>query len=127
VIWNLLANAAKFTPNSGRITIELAEAVDVAEIQVTDTGIGIEAAFLPHVFDKFRQADTSRTRSHGGLGLGLAIVRHLVESHGGTVHAHSYGGEQGSTFVVRLPLRAVARAGHAGRGKERSAAKAEPI
>jgi len=113
VVWNLLANSVKFTPPGGRILVELRETPGHAQIRVTDTGIGIEADFLPHVFDRFRQADASRTRLHGGLGLGLAIVRHLVESHGGTVHAHSYGGEQGSTFVVRLPLRAVARAGHA--------------
>jgi signal transduction histidine kinase len=106
VVWNLLANSVKFTPNEGRITVELVEASGYAEIHVTDTGIGIEANFLPHVFEKFRQADTSRTRPHGGLGLGLAIVRHLVESHGGTVHAHSLGEQQGTTFIVRLPLRA---------------------
>jgi PAS domain S-box-containing protein len=105
VVWNLLANSVKFTPHSGRVTIELAEAAGQAEIRVTDTGIGIEAEFLPHVFEKFRQADTSRTRSSGGLGLGLAIVRHLVESHGGTVHAHSSADEEGSIFVVCLPLR----------------------
>jgi signal transduction histidine kinase len=104
-VWNLLANSVKFTPHSGRVTIELAEAAGQAEIRVTDTGIGIEAEFLPHVFEKFRQADTSRTRSSGGLGLGLAIVRHLVESHGGTVHAHSSADEEGSIFVVCLPLR----------------------
>ena len=105
VIWNLLANAVKFTPNAGHISIELVETPGNAEIRVSDTGIGIEAEFLPHVFDKFRQANTSRTRQHTGLGLGLAIVRHLVESHGGTVYAQSSGGEQGATFVVRLPLR----------------------
>lgn len=104
VFWNLLANAVKFTPNKGRIAVELKEEGGQAEVCVTDTGIGIEADFLPHVFDKFRQADTSRTRAHGGLGLGLAIVRHLVESHGGTVHARSSGDDQGSTFIVRLPL-----------------------
>jgi PAS domain S-box-containing protein len=109
VIWNLLANSVKFTPNDGHIVVELAESHGYAEIRVTDTGIGIEPAFLPHVFEKFRQADTSRTRPHGGLGLGLAIVRHLVESHGGTVHAESPGEEQGATFVVNLPLRPAAR------------------
>jgi signal transduction histidine kinase len=110
VVWNLLANSVKFTPNSGKIVVELTESHGFAEIHVSDTGIGIDPAFLPHVFDKFRQADTSRTRLHGGLGLGLAIVRHLVESHGGTVHAESPGEEQGATFVVRLPLRPAARA-----------------
>ena len=108
VVWNLLSNAVKFTPNAGGIAVEVLETTGHAEIRVSDTGIGIEAEFLPHVFDKFRQADTSRTRPHGGLGLGLAIVRHIVESHGGTVHAHSNGTEKGATFVVRLPLRGVA-------------------
>jgi signal transduction histidine kinase len=109
VVWNLLANAVKFTPKSGCVTVELGETQGQAEIRVSDTGIGIEPDFLPYVFEKFRQADTSRTRVHGGLGLGLAIVRHLVESHGGTVHALSSGDEQGATFVVRLPLRSKAR------------------
>ena len=85
IMWNLLANAVKFTPNRGRILIELADVEGSVEIRVADNGIGIDADFLPFVFDRFRQANTSRTRVHGGLGLGLAIVRHLVESHGGTV------------------------------------------
>lgn len=110
VMWNLLANSVKFTPAAGRITVELVETPSHVEIRVTDTGIGIDAGFLPYVFERFRQADASRTRAHGGLGLGLAIVRHLVESHGGTVHADSSGDEQGSTFIVRLPIPAVARA-----------------
>jgi len=110
VIWNLLANSVKFTPSGGHVAIDLMEAEAHAEIRVTDTGIGIEAGFLPYVFERFRQADTSRTRVHGGLGLGLAIVRHIVESHGGTVHAESSGDEQGATFIVRFPLRTVARA-----------------
>jgi PAS domain S-box-containing protein len=114
VVWNLLANAVKFTPNAGSIAVEVLETSGQAEIRVTDTGIGIEPEFLPHVFDKFRQADTSRTRPHGGLGLGLAIVRHIVESHGGTVQAHSNGTEQGSTFVVRLPVRSAAHYHRAG-------------
>ena len=109
VIWNLLANAVKFTPNGGCIVIELADVDGAVEVRVTDNGIGIDADFLPFVFDRFRQADTSRTRVHGGLGLGLAIVRHLVESHGGTVHAQSSGDEQGSTFIVRLPTRIATR------------------
>ena len=109
IVWNLLANSVKFTANRGHIAVKLAQTGNYAEIGVTDNGIGIDAGFLPHVFDRFRQADTSRTREHGGLGLGLAIVRHLVESHGGTVHAHSLGGERGSTFLVRLPLRPAAR------------------
>jgi len=105
VVWNLLSNAVKFTPNAGHITIELEEAAAHAEIKISDNGIGIDADFLPHVFDKFRQANTSRTRPHAGLGLGLAIVRHIVESHGGTVQAYSSGSELGATFVVRLPVR----------------------
>jgi PAS domain S-box-containing protein len=109
IVWNLLANAVKFTPHSGHILIKLSQHGDYAEIGVTDNGIGIEAGFLPHVFDRFRQADASRTRVHGGLGLGLAIVRNLAESHGGTVQAHSSGGEQGATFVVKLPLRPAVR------------------
>ena len=109
VVWNLLANSVKFTPHSGRIRVQLVERSGHAEIRVSDTGIGIEPEFLPHVFDKFRQANTSRTRPHGGLGLGLAIVRHLVESHGGTVYAQSSADEQGATFVVKLPLRAAIR------------------
>jgi PAS domain S-box-containing protein len=109
VFWNLLANAVKFTPRDGKILVQLREAGGLVEVHVTDTGIGIEANFLPYIFEKFRQADTSRTRLHGGLGLGLAIVRHLVESHGGTVQAVSSGDEQGSTFIVRLPLRSAAR------------------
>jgi PAS domain S-box-containing protein len=109
IVWNLLANSVKFTPQSGRILIKLSQHGEAAEIGVTDNGIGIDAEFLPHVFDRFRQADTSRTRIYGGLGLGLAIVRHLAESHGGTVQAYSSGGEQGATFVVTLPLRPAAR------------------
>ena len=109
IVWNLLANSVKFTPQAGHIQIQLSQHGDHAEIGVADNGIGIAAEFLPHVFDRFRQADTSRTRIYGGLGLGLAIVRHLAESHGGTVQAHSSGGEQGATFVVRLPVRPAAK------------------
>jgi len=107
VVWNLLSNAIKFTPRSGGITVRIGREESDAQIKVTDTGRGIDAAFLPHIFERFRQADSSTTRSHGGLGLGLAIVRHLVELHGGTVQAESEGLDQGSTFTVRLPLRAV--------------------
>ena len=118
VVWNLLANSVKFTPAGGEIAIELLyEGPSHAELRVSDTGIGIGPEFLPHVFDRFRQADASRTRAHGGLGLGLAIVRHLVESHGGTVHAASAGNRQGSTFTVKLPIRHMAqefKAAHAG-------------
>jgi signal transduction histidine kinase len=109
VVWNLLANAVKFTPNGGRVLIELEDSEGSVELRVSDNGIGIDPDFLPFVFDRFRQANTSRNRPHGGLGLGLAIVRHLVESHGGTVHAQSPGDEQGSTFIVRLPTRVATR------------------
>jgi PAS domain S-box-containing protein len=105
VVWNLLSNAIKFTPAGGRVTVELHRWDGHAEIVVTDTGIGISHEFLPHVFDRFRQADSSTTRTQGGLGLGLAIVRHLVEVHGGTVRAESGGDAKGSKFTVRLPMR----------------------
>jgi PAS domain S-box-containing protein len=105
VVWNLLSNAVKFTPAGGRIGIAVSANDDTAELCVTDTGAGISAAFLPFVFDKFRQADASATRQHGGLGLGLAIARHLAEMHGGTIEAHSEGEGRGATFRVKLPLR----------------------
>jgi PAS domain S-box-containing protein len=104
VVWNLLSNATKFTPPGGQITIRLALAGRYAELHVRDTGQGIHPDFLPYVFDRFRQADSSSQRPHGGLGLGLAIVRHLVELHGGTVEAASAGEGRGATFTVRLPL-----------------------
>jgi signal transduction histidine kinase/DNA-binding NarL/FixJ family response regulator len=106
IVWNLLSNAAKFTPPGGKITLSLGATVYGVEIRVTDSGIGIAPEFLPFVFDRFRQADSSSTRVHGGLGLGLAIVRQLVELHGGSVHAESAGTGRGSSFVVRLPSRA---------------------
>ena len=104
VIWNLLSNAIKFTPNDGIVRLEIERDEDFVEIRVKDTGVGIKEEFLPHVFDRFRQADASSIRKFGGLGLGLAIVRHITEMHGGTVHAFSGGENKGSTFVVRLPL-----------------------
>lgn len=104
VVWNLLSNAIKFTSPGGRVQIALKGKASQAQLQVSDTGKGISADFLPHVFDSFRQADASTTRSQGGLGLGLAIVRHLVELHGGTVSAESLGKGQGATFTVKLPL-----------------------
>src|SRR5437870_775152 len=107
VVWNLLSNAIKFTPKGGRIEVRLERADSWAQITVKDTGRGIKPGFLPHVFERFRQADSSTTRAHGGLGLGLAIVRHLVELHGGSVHADSPGEGRGATFAVRLPLLAV--------------------
>ena len=107
IVWNLLSNAIKFTPKRGRIQVCLQRINSHVEIVVTDTGQGISAEFLPYVFERFRQADSSITRSFGGLGLGLAIVRQLVELHGGTVHADSPGEGQGATFTVKLPLMAV--------------------
>lgn len=104
VLWNLLSNAVKFTPTGGRIEIKLETIGTDAQIQVIDTGRGINPEFLPYVFDYFRQADSSITRTFGGLGLGLAIVRHIVELHGGTVQAESPGDEQGATFTVKFPL-----------------------
>ncbi|MFN6561449.1 MAG: chemotaxis protein CheB [Nostoc sp. ChiSLP01] len=104
VIWNLLSNAIKFTPNNGRIEVLLQYIDEQAQIQISDTGQGIKADFLPYIFDRFTQADTSRTRTNRGLGLGLSIVRHLVELHGGTVEAQSPGEGQGATFIVKLPL-----------------------
>jgi signal transduction histidine kinase/ActR/RegA family two-component response regulator len=105
VVWNLLSNAVKFTPQDGTTRIAVRRAGDRDEIVISDTGMGIEPAFLPHVFDTFRQADASATRAYGGLGLGLAIVRNLVELHGGTVTAESPGRDRGATFTVGLPVR----------------------
>jgi signal transduction histidine kinase/ActR/RegA family two-component response regulator len=107
IIWNLLSNAVKFTPRDGRVTISLRRFESFAEIEVRDTGIGIEADFLPRVFERFRQAESALIRSHRGLGLGLAIVRHLTELHGGTVSAASDGEGKGATFILRLPLAAI--------------------
>jgi len=104
VAWNLLSNALKFTSENGRVTVRLDRDGAEARLTVSDDGCGIKPEFLPHVFDRFRQADSSYTRRHGGLGLGLAIVRHLVEMHGGTVTAASKGEDRGATFIVRLPL-----------------------
>jgi PAS domain S-box-containing protein len=104
VVWNLLSNAIKFTPRGGRVQIRLERVNSHIEIAVSDTGAGITPEFLPHVFDRFRQADQQTTRQHGGMGLGLSIVRHLVELHGGTVRAESPGEGQGSTFTVLLPV-----------------------
>jgi len=105
VVWNLLSNAVKFTPKAGRVQVRLQRVDSHVEIVVSDAGIGIASEFLPFVFDRFRQGDESRTRPPGGLGLGLALVRSLVELHGGTVTAESPGESRGATFVVRLPLR----------------------
>ncbi len=106
VLWNLLSNAVKFTPGGGRVEIGLTREGASTVIRVGDTGAGIAPEFLPHVFERFRQADMGTTRQHGGLGLGLAIVRHLVELHGGEVTAESAGIDRGATFTIRLPLKA---------------------
>ncbi|HTN90644.1 MAG TPA: ATP-binding protein, partial [Sorangium sp.] len=107
VAWNLLSNAAKFTPAGGRIDVALRRAGACAELSVTDTGPGVAPQFLPHLFERFRQADASSTRKHGGLGIGLSIVKHLVELHGGTVEVASPGERMGATFTVKLPLAGV--------------------
>jgi len=104
VFWNLLSNAIKFTGEGGRVQVGLAVSGGNAEVTVQDNGVGIPADFVPHVFELFRQRDSSNTRVYGGLGLGLSVVRHLVELHGGTVHAESLGEGRGATFTVRLPL-----------------------
>ncbi|AGY57347.1 sensor histidine kinase [Gloeobacter kilaueensis] len=105
VVWNLLTNAVKFTPVGGKMSIGVGRVGEHVRLQVADTGQGISSAFLPHVFERFRQADSGSTRLHGGLGLGLSIVRHIVELHGGQVRAESAGEGQGSTFTIELPSR----------------------
>jgi CheY-like chemotaxis protein len=110
VVWNLISNAIKFTPEGGAVSIRLARSGSQVEIIVRDSGEGISPEFVPHVFERFRQADSSTSRPHGGLGLGLAIVRHLVEAHGGTVVAESAGKGHGASFTVRLPRHAAADA-----------------
>ncbi len=109
VVWNLLSNAIKFTPHGGNVVVQLKHINAHVEISITDSGDGIKPEFLPFVFDRFRQADGSTSRLHGGLGLGLAIVRHLVELHGGTVRAESGGEGRGAVFTVNLPLMPVYR------------------
>jgi signal transduction histidine kinase len=103
VAWNLLSNAIKFTPPGGRVSVRVDQQDGMLRLQVQDSGQGIRPDFLPFVFDRFRQQDGAATRAHGGLGLGLAIVRHLVELHGGSVEVASAGEGQGATFTVRLP------------------------
>jgi signal transduction histidine kinase len=105
VLWNLLSNAVKFTPVQGRIDVTVGGVNSHVEIVVRDTGVGIPAEFLPHVFERFRQADNGTTRENGGLGLGLSVVRYLVEAHGGTVQAHSSGRGCGATFTIELPVK----------------------
>ncbi|MFL6256224.1 MAG: PAS domain-containing protein [Pyrinomonadaceae bacterium] len=121
VVWNLLSNAVKFTPAGGRVEARVGRAGSQMLVAVSDTGQGIAPEFLPHVFERFRQADMGTTRRHGGLGLGLAIVRQLVELHGGTVEASSEGAGRGATFTVRLPLRAVSDTGQTPAGAAESA------
>jgi len=111
VAWNLLSNAIKFTPPGGSVLVRLARVESHVEVTVSDTGRGIAPEFLPHVFERFRQADSTTTRAFGGLGLGLAIVRQLVELHGGTVRVESEGEGLGSTFTLSLPLMAAPGAG----------------
>ncbi len=117
VLWNLLSNAITHSSPGGRIYVRIQRVNSHVELSVADEGHGIAADFLPYVFDRFRQADNSATRKHGGLGLGLAITRHLVEMHGGTIHAVSEGEGKGATFTVRLPLSSIA--GHQGPAPER--------
>jgi PAS domain S-box-containing protein len=107
IIWNLLSNAVKFTPRGGRVEVSVVRSDSNLELRVSDTGRGIEPSFLPFVFDRFRQQDASFTRTTGGLGLGLAITRHLVELHGGTIDAESEGKDLGAKFTIRLPIAAV--------------------
>jgi PAS domain S-box-containing protein len=109
VLWNLLSNAIKFTPRGGRVTVSLVTRNSEVLVTVSDTGVGIRREFLPHVFERFRQAESSTNRGYGGLGLGLAIVRHLVELHGGGVMVQSEGEGQGATFIVRLPVAVAVR------------------
>ncbi len=104
IVWNLLSNAVKFTPKKGKVQVRLTRVNSHVELCVSDTGVGISAEFLPHVFERFTQADSSSTRQHSGLGLGLGIARHLVELHGGEIEARSDGAGQGATFVVSLPI-----------------------
>jgi signal transduction histidine kinase/CheY-like chemotaxis protein len=106
IVWNLVSNAVRFTPQGGRVDITVRQSGHTTELRVSDTGVGIAPELLPHVFERFRQGETGTTRAYGGLGLGLAIVRHLVELHGGSVRAESAGRELGSTFIVTLPMAA---------------------
>ncbi|MBV9068117.1 MAG: PAS domain-containing sensor histidine kinase, partial [Acidobacteria bacterium] len=111
VIWNLLNNAVKFTPRDGRVEVAARRTASQVQVSVTDSGEGIDPQFLPHIFEPFRQAESPQTRVHGGLGLGLSIVRYIAEAHGGTVSAESAGRGKGSTFTVTLPVRSVTGTG----------------
>jgi PAS domain S-box-containing protein len=125
VLWNLLSNAVKFTPKGGYVRVLLERIDSLAEITVEDSGVGIRAEFLPYVFDRFRQADATTTRRYGGLGLGLSIVKHLTELHGGSVRVHSPGENQGSTFIVSLPV-AYGQVREAGRHSNSPGREARP-
>ena len=124
VFWNLLSNAVKFTPAGGCVDAQLEQAGDYLQIKIVDTGIGIAREFLPYVFDRFRQADSTSTRQHAGMGLGLAIVRHVIELHGGKVQADSPGENLGATFTVTLPMKDAVPAGNSENGSARD--EAEP-
>jgi PAS domain S-box-containing protein len=127
VVWNLVSNAVKFTPANGRVQVRLERLSSQVEIAVSDNGIGIRPDFLPYVFERFRQAEAGTTRKTGGLGLGLAIVRHIVEMHGGTVHAASAGEGEGATFRVRLPVRAMPSDVPHTRLHDQPAARVDPV
>ena len=107
VVWNLLTNAIKFTPKVAACKSWRSDSIRHLELRIADTGEGIRPEFLSHVFDRFRQADAGSTRRYGGLGLGLSIVKRLVELHGGTIEAHSAGEGKGATFVVKLPVHVI--------------------
>jgi CheY-like chemotaxis protein/anti-sigma regulatory factor (Ser/Thr protein kinase) len=119
IVWNVVSNALKFTPAGGQVAVSLRAEEGQAVLRVADTGVGIAPEFLPYVFDRFRQADSSSTRAHGGLGLGLALVRHLVEMHGGTVEAESGGRGLGAVFTIRLRVQPDAPAPLAARAVRR--------
>jgi signal transduction histidine kinase/CheY-like chemotaxis protein len=127
VVWNLLSNAIKFTPAGGRVEVRLVRAGREAELHVTDTGEGIRPDFLPHVFERFRQADSTSTRAHGGLGLGLSIARHLVELQAGRIEAHSEGVGRGATFTVRFPILRESAAAQSRSGGERGDARLDGL
>lgn len=121
VVWNLLSNGVKFTPKGGRVALDASREGDELVMRVSDTGQGVDAGFLPHIFEAFRQADGSTSRRHGGLGLGLAIVKQLVQAHGGTIGIASDGPGKGATFTVRFPVRSVPSLSGADAGAERAA------
>jgi len=127
IVWNLLSNAVKFTPKGGQVTVRLKREYSSVVIVVSDTGEGISIEFLPYIFDPFRQAESTSKRQHNGLGLGLAIVRHLVEAHGGTISASSKGRGKGAIFTVTFPLLAVHRNGIDGEHAFYPAGSAIPV